>query len=57
MKHTLDSPLASSNTKNVTERQKMWEILQHGVDITFWKPALENTLRHLKSVALFTMAD
>lgn len=34
MKHILDSPLASSKTKNVTERQKMWEILQHRVDIT-----------------------
>lgn len=57
MRHILDSPLASSNTKNVAERQKMWEILQRGVDIKSWKPVLENTLRHPKSVVLFTIAD
>lgn len=52
----LDNPLVSPNTKNVTERLKMWEILQHGAGS--WKPALENTLRHPKNVALlFTMAD
>lgn len=46
MRHVLDNPPASSNMKNVTERQKMWEILQHwGDHHSSWKPTFEDTIR------------